>query len=135
MLRPYRPLIPHSHLLVLGLTLLAFWIRLPGLVAPDGSLNTDEARLALAADGVLQHGWPVLPSGRVYTRGLLNSYLMAPSFALLGRHDFAARLPSVVAGALLVPVVFLLGRALGGQLAGLAAAVFVTLAEPLVYYS
>ena len=52
-----------------------------------------------------------MPSCRVYTRGLLNAYLIGGSFALFGRHDFAARLPSVLAGTLLVPVVYLLGQA------------------------
>jgi 4-amino-4-deoxy-L-arabinose transferase-like glycosyltransferase len=122
-------------LTLLALTLLAGAIRVHGLAGPDGSLNTDEARLTLAAEGVQRTGLPVMPSGRIYTRGLLNGYLIAGSFALMGRSDFAARLPSVLAGALLVPVVFLLGRAVGGTAAGLAAAVFAVLSEPLVYYS
>jgi 4-amino-4-deoxy-L-arabinose transferase-like glycosyltransferase len=111
--------------------MLAGVIRLAGLAVPDGQMDTDEARLALAADGVLRSGLPVMPTGRIYTRGVLNSYLIATSFALFGRSDFAARLPSVVAGALLVPVVFLLGLRLGGAAAGMATASFVTLAEPL----
>ena len=120
---------------VLALTLLAGIVRLHGLAAPDGRLSDDESRLALAADGVLQTGTPTMLSGRVYTRGTLNSYLIAASFTLLGRSDFAARLPSALAGALLVPVVFLLGRALGGTAGGLAAACFVALANPLVDWS
>src|SRR5688500_5357939 len=107
---------------LVALMALAASVRLAGLAAPDGRLNIDEARTVVAADGVLQSGYPLLPSGRIYTRGILNSYLVAPSFALLGRHDFAARLPSVIAGVLLVPAVFLLARALGGGAAGLAAA-------------
>ena len=117
---------------VLVLTLLAAVIRLQGLAGPDGSLGKDEARLALAADGVLRTGLPMMPSGRVYTRGLFNSYLIAPSFAIFGRHDFAARLPSALAGALLVPIVFLLARGLGGTVAGLVAASFTAVAEPLL---
>lgn len=120
---------------VVALALLALAVRLPGLIGPDGTLNADEARLALAADGVLQSGLPAMPTGRVYTRGLLNTYIIAGSFALFGRHDAAARLPSVVAGALLVPAVFLLGRAFGGTAAGLAAAAFVAIADLLVYYA
>src|SRR5215210_5885170 len=108
-------------LAVLVLTVMAGAVRLHGLGASDGRLTDDEARLGLAADGVLQTGLPTMPSGRVYTRGMLNSYLIAGSFGLLGRGDFAARLPSALAGTLLVPVVFLLGRALGGTGAGLAA--------------
>lgn len=120
---------------VLGLTLLAGVVRLQGLAAPDGRMDTDEARLALAAEGVLRTGLPVLPSGRIYTRGLLNAYAIGSSFALLGPSDFAARVPSVVAGALLVPVMFLLGRILAGTTAGLGVAAFTALADPLVQSS
>ena len=110
-------------------------IRLQGLAAPDGRLDKDEVKLALAADGILQRGLPVFPSGRLYTRGMLISYLIAPSFVLFGRHDFAARLPSALTGMLLVPAVFLLARRPGGVAAGLAAASFVAVAEPLVAWS
>jgi 4-amino-4-deoxy-L-arabinose transferase-like glycosyltransferase len=110
-------------LAVLALTLLAGAVRLPGLAGQDGRMNEDEARLALAAEGVLRSGLPELPSGRIYTRGLLNTYLIAGAFGLLGRHDFAARLPSALAGALLVPVVFLLGEALSRTRARVSPAV------------
>jgi 4-amino-4-deoxy-L-arabinose transferase-like glycosyltransferase len=120
---------------VVVLTLLAGAFRLAGLDGPEGRLDVDEARLALAADGVQQTGLPTMPTGRLYPRGLLNTYLIAGSSALLGRHDFAVRLPSAVAGTLLVPMVFLVARLLGGVAAGLAAAGFVAVAQPLVEWS
>ena len=119
-------------LAVAALTLVAGLARVQGLDGPDGRLDKDEARIALAADGVRSTGLPIMPSGRLYTRGLLNSYLMAGSFSLAGRGDLGARLPSALAGALLVPAVFVLGRALAGSAAGLAAASCVALARPLV---
>jgi Dolichyl-phosphate-mannose-protein mannosyltransferase len=120
---------------VLLLTLVAGAVRVPALFGPDGRLTKDEARLTLAAKGVLANGWPRLPSGRFYSRGLVNAYVMAPSLAWLGPHDSAARLPSALAGALLVPAIFLLGRVLGGTPVGLAAAAFVAVADPLVDWS
>ena len=120
---------------MLGLVLLGSAIRLVGLAAPDGRLDAEGTRMALAADGVLRHGLPRLPTGRVYPRGVVNSYAIAASFALIGRSDFAARLPSAIAGILLIPLLFLLGRAVVGPTVGLAAAAFVTLAEPLVEWS
>jgi 4-amino-4-deoxy-L-arabinose transferase-like glycosyltransferase len=114
---------------VLVLRLLAGAFRQAVLDGLDGPLDVDEARLALAADGALQTGLPTMPTGRLYPRGLLNTYLIAGSSALLGRHDFAVRLPSVVAGTLLVPMMFLLGRLLGGTAAGLAAGSFVAVAR------
>jgi 4-amino-4-deoxy-L-arabinose transferase-like glycosyltransferase len=108
-----------TTLLVVVLTGIALWIRIDGLQGWDGTLTVDESRLALAARGVLESGLPRLPSGWLYTRGLLVTYLTAPSFALLGETDFAARLPAVLAGTALIPVAYLLGREVGGRLGGL----------------
>lgn len=120
---------------LVGLTLLAAVVRSPGLTGPDGRLSKDEAVEALAADGVLRGGLPTMPTGPLRTRAVLSSYLIAGSFAAFGRSDVAARLPSALAGVALVPVVFLLGRALGGTAAGLAAATFTVLAAPLIEWS
>jgi 4-amino-4-deoxy-L-arabinose transferase-like glycosyltransferase len=95
----------------------------------------DEARLALAAGGIAEHGWPVLPSGKVYTRGLVPAVLMAPSLALLGPTDFAARLPSLIVGVLLIGVMYLYGRSLAGVGAGLVAAALATTSVSLVFWS
>jgi hypothetical protein len=125
--------------LVLALLVLltgwAFEIRYAGLDRRDGDLTTDESRLALAAEGIVQTGVPYLPSGRIYTRGLVTAYAMAPSIAVFGPHDWAARLPSVIAGTLLVPATFLLTRSVAGSVPALAAALFVTVAELLVSWS
>jgi hypothetical protein len=107
---------------VVLLTLAALWIRLDGLQGWDGTLSVDEARLALAARGVVQTGVPRLPSGWVYTRGILATYLTAPSLAILGESDFSARLPAVLEGAALIPIAYLLGRAAAGRAGGLLAA-------------
>ncbi len=121
--------------LLVATSALALWLRLTGLHGWDGTLSVDEARLALAGRGILEHGVPVLPSGWPYTRGLLASYLVAPSLALLGLTDFAARLPSALAGTALVPVMYALGRSLAGRPAGLFGALFVAGYPPLVAWS
>jgi len=110
---------------IVALTATALWIRLDGLSGWDGTLTVDEARLSLAARGVLQTGLPRLPSGWVYTRGLLATYLTAPSFAVLGETDLAARLPSVLEGTALIPVAYLLGRQVAGRVGGLFVAAIV----------
>jgi len=120
---------------VLLLTILALAVRLNGLDWRDGDLSTDEARLVLAANGVLATGLPILPSDRLYTRGLVTIYATAPSLALFGVHDWSARLPSIVAGALLVPATFVFARSVAGAGPALAAAVLVICAAPLVAWS
>jgi hypothetical protein len=120
---------------VLLLAVLALAVRLNGLDPRDGFLSTDEARLVLAAKGVLATGLPILPSDRLYTRGLVTIYATAPSIAAFGVHDWSARLPGIVLGVLLVPAVFLLAQAVAGSGPALAAAIFVVVAGPLVAWS
>lgn len=120
---------------ILVLTLAACWIRAAGLPAVQGTMGRDEARLALAARGILAHGLPVLPDGFLYTRGLLPAYLEAATFAIFGVSDVAARLQSLVFGSLLVVAVFRLGRLAGGDGPALAAAAIVAVAQPLVLQS
>ncbi|MFN8524713.1 MAG: glycosyltransferase family 39 protein [Chloroflexota bacterium] len=120
---------------LLLLTAGAAWLRLEGLSGWDGTLSVDEARLALAARGILQTGLPRMETGWLYTRGLLAAYPVAASLALAGASDLAARLPSVLAGIALVPVVFALGARTGGTVGALFAAAFVAAYAPLVVWS
>ncbi len=117
------------------LTAAGLLIRLHGLQGWDGTLTVDEARLAMAARGILEHGVPQLPSGWVYTRGLLATYLTAPSLALLGPSDFAARLPAVLAGTALIPVGYWLGREVAGRTGGLLVAALLVGHPSLVVWS
>ncbi|HEX3246438.1 MAG TPA: hypothetical protein VHX16_13605, partial [Chloroflexota bacterium] len=76
---------------VAAITLVGLFVRVKDLPLATVSLSIDEARLALVAQGIQEHGWPVLPSGKVYTRGLPVALSMVPSLDILGRSDFAAR--------------------------------------------
>jgi 4-amino-4-deoxy-L-arabinose transferase-like glycosyltransferase len=120
---------------LLLLTIGGFLIRAQRLRGPEGTLGEDEARLVLAANGVLATGLPVMPSGKIYLRGAVNSYLTAGSLWLFGRRDFAARLPNTIGGTLLIPLLFIFGRALGGIAAGFCLAVFAAVQPELVRWS
>jgi 4-amino-4-deoxy-L-arabinose transferase-like glycosyltransferase len=95
-------------------------------------MGRDEARLALAARGILEHGLPILPDGFLYTRGLVPAYTNALTFALIGSSDQAARLSDLVFASLLVVAVFRLGQLAGGTRPALAAAAIVAFSPPLV---
>jgi 4-amino-4-deoxy-L-arabinose transferase-like glycosyltransferase len=110
----------------------ALALRVRGLPAADGILGIDQARLTLVAQGITAHGWPVFPTGKVYTRGLVQSLLMAASLSLFEPLDVAARLPSVLAGVALVYVMFAYGRQLAGPGAGLMAAALTATSLPLI---
>lgn len=55
--------------------------------------------------------------------------------SLFGYNEWALRLPSVIAGVLLIPVMYFVGREFKDDVTGLFCAGFVSISYPLVYYS
>ncbi len=71
-----------------------------------------------------------------YLRSWLTTSLpIATSFALLGESEFAARLPTVILGTLMIPVSYFLGSKLLNKPAGLLLALFITLDPFLIGWS
>lgn len=75
--------------------------------------NHDELHHVLAARSLLATGEPRLVDG-IYSRGYAYTWLVAQSFRLFGDSLAAARLPALLAGAALVPVLFVWLRAEAG---------------------
>ena len=107
-------------LTVLLLTAWGFVLRIYAL--GDQSLWNDEASSIGAAMAMLDHGIPLLPSGEVYSRAILNTGMIALSLNLFGDTEFAARLPSVLFGTLTIPLVFIFARKVTNDKAALIAA-------------
>ena len=84
----------------------------------------DELYTVLAARGWLTDGVPRIADG-VYDRALLYTITVAQFFRAFGESLLVARLPSLIAGAALVVVVFLWTRMVAGNIAGWVAALFV----------
>ncbi len=106
-------------LLVAGLALRSWRI---------GYLNFwgDEDITALAAKGILAHGYPKFPSGMIYFRSMLTTYMSGASAALFGLNEMALRLPSVCFSLATIVVAFFLGRRLFSPQVGLLAAFILT---------
>ena len=58
----------------------------------------DEDLSGLAVRAILEKGVPELPSGMIYLRGGVFSYLMAGSASWFGFGEFALRLPAALFG-------------------------------------
>jgi len=117
-------LTPKSTLFIIfALTAIGFYLRFNNL--GDRSFWIDEGVTSYAAIGLLEYGTPVLPSGVVYNRALLNTYLIALSFKTFGISECSARIVSVIFGTLTIPLVYLLGKELGRR-TGLIAALLMT---------
>lgn len=108
---------------VIFLILAGFVLRIYDLGAQ--SLWLDEAISSNAAVAFLNNGTPTLPSGILYERGLLNTFLIAFSFKLFGVGEFAARLPSVLFGTLTILLVYFIGSRWGNGRIGIIAAFLV----------
>ncbi len=70
----------------------------------------DELTSYYAAKGILAHGVPVMPSGFLYPKGELYSYILALSIALFGEQNGMIRLPAVVTYLASLPLFYLVTR-------------------------
>lgn len=89
------------------------------------SLSVDEGFMALAADGILKRGAPVLDHGFAYVRSPVFTYMQAGCQAVLGQTNFALRLPAAVFGVLCIPVAYVMGRQVLGRTVGTVLAVLM----------
>jgi len=109
-----------AAILILLTSLLLFSLNLERPPHPD------ELYHILAARGLLEVGEPRIAEG-LYIRAYPFTWIVAQSFALFGESLTSARLPSVVATALLVAVLFLwLWREAGPVAAWLGAGLYAT---------
>lgn len=124
-----------AHLVVVALMVWGAALRLDRLRGPEGRMGEDEARLMIAAAGVMKHGVPRMPSGSLYLRGVVNSYLSAASMLILGRTDRAGRLPNALLGVVIVPLLYGLGAGLAGITGGLVLAALGATNGILIHWS
>jgi hypothetical protein len=76
----------------------------------NGDPFVDEWATMLVARSIWERGLPILPSGTLYGHGMLYSYLDALVLGLLGWSPVVAQLPSLIAGLLTIPLVYISGR-------------------------
>ncbi len=117
---------------ILGITLLAFALRLAFLGRQ--SLWYDEAFSLAVARADWSVFWAALLSDGVHPPGYYA--VLKAGLALLGQGEFALRFISVLAGTLAVPLMYQLGRALGGwRWEGVAAAWLLALNPFALWYA
>lgn len=102
--------------------------------ARDISLFVDEFTTMWAAKRILEFGVPIMPSGVLYTRGILASYVEA-AFLAVDFTPFVARLPNILFGLATIVTIYLVGRRQFDARVGLVAAALVTLAPEEIIWS
>jgi len=118
-----RRLDPYLIALLL-LTIFGFILRIYDLGYQ--SFWYDEGYSVNAALCILERGLPILPSGHLYSTGILNTGLIASSMGLFGASEFSARLPSVLFGVLTIPLAFFFVKRIGDKRIALITAFLVT---------
>jgi 4-amino-4-deoxy-L-arabinose transferase-like glycosyltransferase len=100
------------------------------------SIVSDEGISLLAAQGVLQHGYPRLPSGFLYNRAYVPTYLLAGSIGLFGWSDLGIMLPSLLMALGSVWLTARIGAdVLGHPRVGLAAAALLITLQAQTFYA
>jgi 4-amino-4-deoxy-L-arabinose transferase-like glycosyltransferase len=87
----------------------------------------DELTSYYAAKGILEHGLPYMPSGFLYPKGELYSYLLALSIVLFGEHQGLLRLPSMLCYLLSLPIFYTIATRLFDRRVALLATAMLAL--------
>jgi len=122
-----------ASLAMLGLLLaLGFWLRWQHI--QHVSLHVDEFTTLWAARRTLELGAPIMPSGVLYTRGLLATYVTAFAGALAGLDYVTGRLPALFFNLATVAAIFAIGRReWNGRVGWLAALGLTLLPEAIIW--
>ena len=86
------------------------------------SLHVDEFISMLAIRGVLEHGYPLLPSGTLYEQGLVFSYAEAALMRLFGFEAGVGRMFSLALSAATLAVTYYVGSRMFSRRVGLLGA-------------
>ncbi len=120
-------------LILVLLVLIAFTLRIPNI----GNLGLigDEGHQALAVQGILEHGAPIVPSGAVYMRSIIYLQSQALSARIFGLNEFSLRLPSLIFSLPSIIVIYLFGSTLFSRRVGLLSAFVLTLSAWGIEYA
>lgn len=100
------------------------------------SIDGDEGISILAGRAVQEQGIPELPSGMLYRKGIVVSYLLGAAFSLFGVNDVSILLPGLFFGAGSLVLMMLLARDLFGSIyVGIVASVWLLLTETQAGYA
>ncbi len=120
-------------LLLAGIVAVAFWLRWRYI--HEISLYVDEFTTLWAASRVQELGVPRMPSGVLYTRGLLNSYIEAAFLSAVGFSYINGRFVSLVFGLSTILATFFIGRREWNARVGLLAALGLALLPEAIIWS
>lgn len=87
------------------------------------SLWMDEGFHTIATQEILAHGYPLFPSGHIYYKAILYTYVLALFSLLFGFNPFTLRIVSVLATAAAIPFIFAFTRKLFNKIIAVSSVV------------
>ena len=125
----------HPHTVVLLLLVLgaSYWLWI-GM--SQRSFAVDDGISIMASQGIVENGYPLLPSGYVYTRGYVPHYLVAAAIGLFGLNDFSVILPALLMAVGSLWLVYLFAKdILGRPWVGIGAVMLLLALQIEAYYA
>ena len=100
------------------------------------SVWADEAQSTIYAFSVLKHGYPIIVSTHLINNWEpLYPYMEGLSILVLGKSNFAFRLPSALLGIALIPLAFWVGAGIRDRYVGIALAAMVAFSTEYIAWS
>lgn len=85
----------------------------------------DEGFYHLAADEILQHGYPLYPSGHILFKGILYSYILSFFSIFFGINEFSLRFVSVFASVITLPILYLFAKKFFNELVAFSSVIIL----------
>ena len=120
----------YTLLILCALIAAGLWLRVVYLRTV--SLHVDEFISLLAIQGILRHGYPLLPSGTLYEQGLLFSYAEAAVMRLFGFEAAAGRMFSLLISVGTIGLVYCVGSRMLSKRVGLLGAALLALSAEAI---
>src|SRR4030042_99236 len=122
----------YTLLILCALIAAGLWLRVVYLRTV--SLHVDEFISLLAIQGILRHGYPLLPSGTLYEQGLLFSYAEAAVMRLFGFEASAGRMFSLLIRLGTIGLVYCVGSRMLSKRVGLLGAALLALSSEAIVW-
>ena len=98
----------------------------------------DDGHTFIGTISILNHGYPLLPSGNILWHGILGYYLdVIPVliFGNIGTGEFAFRITSVFFGVATIVLIYFVGKDLANRYVGFLSAFLITFSSWYIYFS
>lgn len=95
----------------------------------------DDGHTFIGTISILNHGYPLLPSGNILWHGILGYYLDVIPVLIFGAGEFAFRITSVFFGVSTIVLIYFVGKDLANKYIGFLAAFLITFSNWYIYFS